>query len=307
LEGVDSNPETLEPQPITIPPPSGSSFPLAPTYIRNTIPDRRFRRGYYYTTDVLTSNETKEAEKDRMYSICAPPGTEPQAYDAENHEFVMGPIEGMIELPPGFPFTVALDGDARDTITVACLQTMESLEMYEEYEEITELVERVWEETWGTKTTVPLYRLGLIPNTRSSVLVPGRADGSYSLGVTVGEGQGIGVVQPVTQVNSPEAVIRMERLLSYLHTLWRLIVPLCVSKLEWVAWEGRAVDMNVFCPGGINPAFTGCQKNVSSARFGGTLKDFIGFIQGYWHLDHKDDQTGWTLLMVLLRIPPGKD
>ncbi|THU77346.1 hypothetical protein K435DRAFT_877979 [Dendrothele bispora CBS 962.96] len=302
----DLPPVTLVPNPSIATAPIPFYFPKSPEYTRNDIPDPRFRRGYCYTTSIDVINKQQESE--RLYKILAPPGVDSEpstSYDPISQRFVTKPIEGMIPLPPGFPFAIILDNDPTKHITIACLQTMDSLSQYVEFPLIERLVKDVWAESFGTKDTPPISRLGLKPNSRSGPVQAGLVDGSYSLGVTMGEGQGIGIIQPTSQVNTVDGTVKILRLLSTLHELWRLIVPLCVSKQEWDAWNFRSEDMNVFCPGGNRPAYTSCQLNISSFRHGGSLEEAIGMASGAFHVDFNDDKNGWTLVMGLLRIPPG--
>ncbi|KAK7453247.1 hypothetical protein VKT23_011923 [Stygiomarasmius scandens] len=282
----DLLPVVLVPNPIITPAPAPFHYPNSLEYTRNENIDPRFRRGYCYTNSVTVVDKERQAE--RLYKIVTPQ-----------------PVEGMIQLPPGFPFAVILDNNVTKLITIACLQTMDSLSQYTEFPVIDRLVKQVWAESFGTDTAPPITQLGLKANKRSGPVQQDHADGSYSVGVTVGEGQGLGIVQPSSQVNTPEGSSSIQRLLSALHELWRLIVPLCVSKQEWDVWNFRAEDMNVYCPGGSKPAFTGCQINVSSSSGGGSLEDAIGHVQGAFHVDFNDDQNGWTLIMGLIRIPPG--
>jgi hypothetical protein len=100
-------------------------------------------------------------------------------------------------------------------------------------------------------------------------------------------------------------VTRINRVLICLHELYQLIVPLCVSKAEWEAWELRANDLNIVSASGLKPAFSSCQANMSSSRKGGSLVDAIGDLQGRWHVDFKDCPNGWTLVVGFIRIPPG--
>ncbi|KAK7461698.1 Chromobox protein 5 [Stygiomarasmius scandens] len=294
----------LLPNPSKSKPPEGFTYPVAPIYTLR--PDKRFRRGYCYSTSVSTAYDDKLAEADHLYHTRTPPGVDPVGYDPVRQTFIMAPVEGMIEMPPGVPFTVLLDNVPDREITVACLHTLQSLSHYGmEFPKIADLTAALWKETFGTKTTPPIWHLGFKPNKRSAAPVEGKADGSYSLAATVGEGQGNGVVQPVSQINSPEATIRLHRLLTCLHQLYRLIVPLCISKQEWEVWNMRSNDLNVVSAGGLLPAFTSCQLNVSSGNSGGSLAEFIGDLQGKWHVDAKDDPNSWTLVIGMLRIPPG--
>ncbi|THU79966.1 hypothetical protein K435DRAFT_874867 [Dendrothele bispora CBS 962.96] len=299
-------PLQLCPNSNTTSPPEGFTFPKAPVYYRNKTSDLQFRRSYFYSCSVSTDQAHKDAEKAHLNLVVSPPEVIPAGYDQVRQSFDMDPIQGMIEMPlPGVSFVVYLDNDPNRLITMACFQTMESLSFYHEFPRIRFLVDSLWSNTWGNRHELPFYKLGLKHNARSSKPVEGSAAGSYSLGVTVGEGQGKGIVQPAVQLTTPAFVLRHHRLLVTLHELFRLIVPLCISKLEWDVTNVRAEELNVFCTGGLAPAHSSVQKNVSPGRKGGSLIAFIGIIQGKWHSDSKDDKNHWTLLVVFLRIPPG--
>ncbi|THU94620.1 hypothetical protein K435DRAFT_860334 [Dendrothele bispora CBS 962.96] len=283
---LDQNipPLQLCPNSNTTPPPEGFTFPKAPVYYWNKTSDLRFPHGYFYSCSVSTDQAHKDAENAHLNHVVSPPGVIPAGYNQVRQSFDMDPIQSMIKMPPG---------------------TMELLSFYHEFPRIRFLVDSLWLNTWGNRHELPFYKLGLQHNARSSKPVEGSAAGSYSLGVTVGEGQGKGIVQPAVQLTTPAFVLRHHRLLVTLHELFRLIVPLCISKLEWDITNARAEELNVFCTGGLAPAHSSIQKNVSPGRKGGSLIAFIGIIQGKWHSDSKDDKNRWTLLVVFLCIPPG--
>ncbi|KAL0565027.1 hypothetical protein V5O48_017005 [Marasmius crinis-equi] len=274
--------------------------------------NRRWRRGYFYSTYVSTRQEDKSRESDRLYKIATPPGVCPTGYDAGTKRWIMEPVDGMIEMPAGIPFVAQLRGFTADTgedgrfLTTVCLQTLESIEELYPLESsvVREYVEEVQAITWGNRTTKPLFMMdGRKLNNRSGAPSENSADGSSSHGPTVEEEVGAGFVVPASQGSSDFALIQQMKLLTRLSALYRLIVPMCVSKLEWDVWLARAQDVNAICCGG-SFGFTSLQKNVSSKRHGGVLA-VLGLLAGAWHVNIDDDPAGWTLILCLLRLPPG--
>jgi hypothetical protein len=128
---------------------------------------------------------------------------------------------------------------------------------------------------------------------------------SYNLAGTSSEGQGTSLVMPAIQTSDSQARLHISRVLQIIHKLYRLIMPLCVSKLEWEVIEFHGKLCNLMSFGGWEPGPTACQLNVSSGSEGGDLVDFLGEQQGAVHVDEKDDPCRWTLIFIFLRIPLG--
>jgi hypothetical protein len=80
-------------------------------------------------------------------------------------------------------------------------------------------------------------------------------------------------------------------------------MPCCLSKFEWEANRFITEYNNVFVFGGLGPGATGLQMNVSSGV--GELKLSIGGKQGDWHPDSPDEETMWTMVTMMLKLPPG--
>lgn len=308
LNGGNPSPEllsTLVPNALTIPDPDPLVFPRAPTYTLSGL-DHRYRRGYIYSTPISLTLESKKEETERLYKIATPPGVRPRGFNPTTKQFIMGPVEGMIQMPPGVPFVVNIDGDEERYITVACLQTPQSLRNYSEWPSIQRYLNEVTDLTWGTATTKPIYLLdGTKLNLRSQGEKEDRADGSASHGITVEE-YGAGYVQPAAQAVTDEAVILQLKLMTRLAALYALIVPLCVSKQEWEARKFRNEDVNALCCGQVNSGFSGVQKNVSSSSKGGSLVKSLDINTGAWHTDADDDPVGETLIIAVFRLPPGE-
>ncbi|KAJ7582351.1 hypothetical protein C8J56DRAFT_760267, partial [Mycena floridula] len=299
----------LEPNPVTENPPHGFVWPIAPTYTCSKL-DRRYRRGYFYYTTISSQSNVKIAEIDRLSRIANPPGISPAGYDAEARKFLMDPIQGMIQLPVGIPLVALVDGEPTRSLTMTCLHTLKSVLEYWEGPRIVELSNIVWDNMWGTNGSVPFFKLdGLKVNARSQELKPDRADASYTLASTKEEGKGNqGPLHPGVQSHNPEYLHRSGSLFSTIHEIIGLVVPLCLSKLEWDVWMFRGDDLNVMTFGGLRPGLTGLQFNCSSENGGGfTLRLSIGAKQGYWHVDFKDAAGRWTLLIIMLQLPPGSN
>ncbi|KAJ7440579.1 hypothetical protein FB451DRAFT_1415077 [Mycena latifolia] len=70
-------------------------------------------------------------------------------------------------------------------------------------------------------------------------------DGSYNLASTHGEGEGHGAFMPAVQTNTPQATVIIKEVLQILHQLYRLIMPLCMSRFEWDMMEFNGIENNV--------------------------------------------------------------
>lgn len=117
------------------------------------------------------------------------------------------------------------------------------------------------------------------------------------------KGEGLGTFLPAMQANTPAALSQITTVLTVLHTLFRLIVPKCLSKFEQEITDFHSEFNNVFTFGGLEPGGTSAQMNVSA--LGQLLSFFIGRVQGSWHSDVSDSICRWTLFTLLLRVGPG--
>lgn len=297
--------DILEPNPVKTPDPTPLCFPRAPTYTLNSEADPQYRRGYYYSTTITLTEESKAAEAERLYKVATPPGVRPVGYDKQSKSYTMTPVEGMIEMPAGVPFVVCVDGDKDKSITVACIQTLDSMSGYPEHPRISQLFNEVFDLTWGTANTEPIFRLdGTKLNLRSQQEKADCYNGSASHDITVEE-QSSGYVQPASQAITDEAAVTQLKLLVRLAELYKLIVPLCISKQELDVRNFWNIDVNALCCGSLHSGFSGLQKNVSSSFRGGSLALILGILTGAFHVDWNDDPNGWTLLIGLFRLPPG--
>jgi hypothetical protein len=294
-----STPIILVPPP-SVEPPAGSGFvyPKAPPY--TLVKDTRYRRGYVYMVDFDTSK--KDMILERLLCTITPPGLNPIQVNGKLENI---PIPGMILMPIGIPFVNRINGSDKHIITVACIQTVSSMQQYSCGPEVSKLADEILVIAFGKKATedqpaIPaIYELGLKHNNRSTKDVGDPKNGSSSLATTKIEGDGQGTVAPAVQVRHPQ----IRRLLQVCYRLFRLIMPTCISKLEWDMFEWIFRDNNVPGFGGPLPNNTGLQVNVSSDI--DDLASMIGQFQGRLHTDRNDFHPGFTLFIIALRLPPG--
>jgi hypothetical protein len=289
--------------------PIGMFYPLAPMDGYSLQHDQRYMIGYVYGTSYLL--QKMQMHKKRMLNLLTPPNVNPMVVDGC---YVSEPILGMVELIPGIPFVIHIDGKKERTHTVACAQTLESLKIYPDYTDIETTSVQLAKITWGcSKNGIqpeikPIYEIiGLKQNDRASArsgFNNDHFDGSFSLGPTVMKGNGPGIFLPAVQASTPEATSQIETLLRILHCLYRMIMPKCLSAFEWDMINFHKLFNNVMGFGGLEPNGTGMQMNSSS--LGTNLQKAIGMIQGQWHVDENDDHADWTLFTLLLRVGPSK-
>jgi len=297
----------LKPSPSSSPP-IGFSYPQAPIFHLNEEIDLQYTSGWYYWADHDTAQHIDE--RDHLLRITTPPSVQPTS--SENGDPLIHAIPGMVQMPPGIPFVHVLDH--KDMITIACLHTLNSLSLYPDGGTICNLANELMNITWNGlsrdgKQYPPVFDLdGLKRNDCSAVpaLDSHSPDGSYNIASTVSQGHGQGIVLPAVQAATDDAQIVMGATNKCLHGLYRSIMPKMISKTEWEAIEFNAIDNNVIGFGGLEPNNTGLQMNVSSVMNGDSLADAIGNVQGSWHVDKSDDPSHWTLMTLLLRLPPGK-
>ncbi|KAJ7096986.1 hypothetical protein C8R43DRAFT_1169236 [Mycena crocata] len=264
----------LVPPPSAPIPPAGCGvYPKAPVYTLNLEPDHSYRRGYRYAAPFYTAN--KLVERENMLNIQMPPNVTPVRFDLHTQTFRSDPIAGMVKLPLGVPMVHLVDNDPKRAVTAVCGHSLDTLMQYEEGPKVRELVPRLMKLTWGTAATetdpgVPgIFEFpGMRRNLRSKnidveKLVPG--DGSYNLASTHGEGEGSGVFMPAVQMNTPQATAVIKEVLEILHQLYRLIMPLCISRFEWEMIEFNSLENNVIAFGGLDPGPTSVQCNASTA------------------------------------------
>ena len=118
---------------VTIPDPKPLLFPCALVYKLNRKLDWQYCWGYIYSTLIMLIEFSRREEAELLYNIATPAGVYLLQFDTSSKSYIMGTVEGMIEMPPGVPFVVNIDGDESHSITVACLQTLDSLQGYSKY------------------------------------------------------------------------------------------------------------------------------------------------------------------------------
>ncbi|KAF8189508.1 hypothetical protein K438DRAFT_947546 [Mycena galopus ATCC 62051] len=89
-------------------------------------------------------------------------------------------------------------------------------------------------------------------------------DGSFNIASTHGEGKGFGHFGPAVQTDAKEAA-PIKSILQILHRLYRLVMPLCISRFEWEFMELNGYEKNVLAFDGLEPGPPSCQVNSSSA------------------------------------------
>lgn len=298
--------------PVLRPSPSASApqnihYPQANEYTLETT--TAYRSGCMYTSSYHTS--TREAQFKRMLQIQTPPGAESVLLD--NGEIMCPPIPGMIQMPAGVPFVNYIDGDQQKPVTVATLHTLHSMDAYAEGLEVRRLSDKLQKLIWGcpplseSDPGIPaFYAADLKHNLRSGNTGSGARetyDGSFSLGVTKGEGEGRGVGIPALQNGTDAVKDQISQILCSVHGLYRAIASCAFSRFELSMIDFNNNDNNVFGFGGLAPNNTGCQANVSSGL--ANLWELIGRLQGAWHTDINDCICRWTFLIFLLRLLPG--
>jgi hypothetical protein len=289
--------------PAQTPDKSGYHYPEAVSH--RLLKTNTYLRGLVYTSEFDSS--TRDGLKTRLLITKTPPNIHPCHLDGM---YTWDPIPGMIELPSGIPFAQVPVDERDHLITIACFHTIDSLKQFPAQnggtvgDAVQEITNKLLVETFGSATNnehSAVYKIpGLKPNYRSPKTGPDSHDGSYSLAFTKIEGGGRGHFTVATQVVHPQRT----RILVLNHQLYRLIMPCCISKLEWDMMEFNAQDNNVPSFGGSESGATSLQLNVSSDR--GTLAEMIGNIQGALHTDQNDYLGSFTLVVMLFRLPPGK-
>ncbi|KDQ50667.1 hypothetical protein JAAARDRAFT_199796 [Jaapia argillacea MUCL 33604] len=82
-------------------------------------------------------------------------------------------------------------------------------------------------------------------------------------------------------------------------------MPTCMSKFEHAMWEFLHSDNNVVGFGGLEANGTSCQVNIT--LYGNSLIKSIDDRQGNLHPDQHNHRGLFTLLTLLLQLPPGSD
>jgi hypothetical protein len=284
---------TLIPSDPAVAPP-GRTYPQASIYVCNDTFDPQYASGWFFHSDYHRS-EYAQLRHDLM-RIDLPPNIGPTGV-APDGTLIKQPPPAMHRLSAGYPHVKYVDGDPKRRVTEVCLQTNESLQRWPKvYAQIMPALREVATLSFGQKATDKqpgvraIFEYLTVHNKRSPGDV-GTYDGSYNLAGMNSEGQGAGLLMPAIQTNTPEARTHIARVLHLIHKLWRLVMPLCISKLEWDVIEFHANLCNTMSFGGCEPGPTACQLNVSSSAKGGDLAKWIGEQQGSVHVDQKDDPT----------------
>lgn len=305
-------PDTLEQVPESSGnPPQGFTYPQAPIYRLNKDFDSRFIRGYFYSADFHLS--TTSALKDHILRIKTPPNVVPNRYDPESQTFVTKPLQGMTQMAKGITYVHHIDGDPQQGLTVAALHTIETVkQLSPNGDRVESCIGQLYQSLFGRPPThgdpglLPLYQLeGLKPNKRSALPTAGSYDGSYSLAGTKVEGRGRGIYAPAVTSASSYAVSRIAEVNVLVHTIFRDVIEVTVMKEELAVLDFHGIHTNIFSAGGIAPANTSVQMNVSSQRTGGELSASIGDIQGKFHVDQSDCPPRLTMFLCFYKLAQG--
>ncbi|KAJ6582442.1 hypothetical protein B0H10DRAFT_1962488 [Mycena sp. CBHHK59/15] len=345
-------PHQLIPAPAVAKPAVGC-YPQAPIYTLNVELDHSYRRGWAYAAAYHPDNDFA-LEHDRMLNIRIPPKVLLTAFNKRTCTFHSEDIPGMVRLPMGVPLVHHINGDPKKPVTAVCGHTLDSLAQYPEGADVAALVPRLMELTWGVAATETdrgvsgIFDLdGMQRNLRSkhvNLSKLGDGNGSFNIASTRGEGEGHGMFMPAVQTNVPQAAKIIKEVLEILHKLYRLIMPLCISRFEWDMIEFNALENNVIAFGGLDPGPTSVQLNASSTAniidlgvelleedephplidvdtdadeatdllpiyhwlLQACLDSTLGD-QGRPHGDPQDDTVSYTLFVLLFRAAPGSD
>ncbi|KAJ6565693.1 hypothetical protein B0H10DRAFT_2238839 [Mycena sp. CBHHK59/15] len=345
-------PHQLIPAPAVAKPAVGC-YPQAPIYTLNVELDHSYRRGWAYAAAYHPDNDFA-LEHDRMLNIRIPPKVLPTAFNKRTRTFHSEDIPGMVRFPMGVPLVHHINGDPKKPVTAVCGHTLDSLAQYPEGADVAALVPRLMELTWGVAATETdrgvsgIFDLdGMQRNLRSkhvNLSKLGDGNGSFNIASTRGEGEGHGMFMPAVQTNVPQAAKIIKEVLEILHKLYRLIMPLCISRFEWDMIEFNALENNVIAFGGLDPGPTSVQLNASSTAniidlgvelleedephplidvdtdadeatdllpiyhwlLQACLDSTLGD-QGRPHGDPQDDTVSCTLFDLLFRAAPGSD
>jgi hypothetical protein len=294
------------PTPSQSPPPAHTWYPTASMY--HLVKDCSYERQYCYVSSFDPG--TKDAVRTSVVKIETPPDAGKSVYDDEEKRFVETQVEGMIRMEPGVPYAVDIGPEAR-RLTLACVHTPSSIRQLPDGQEVISLAKTLFKEVWGDEESKPLFQEPLLTNERSGPPKPGVADGSYNLANNLNEGQGQGTAKPAVQTEDPFIKERIARVLVILSKLYAILMKASVSHTEWVAAQFMLKYLNTIMAG-THPGPTSVQMNVASTfNVQGldealkTLEEAIGELAGTMHPDQHDDIVLLSLVLLLLKLPPG--
>lgn len=292
--------------------PEGFTYPQAPIYRLNEDFDPRFTRGYFMSADFNTCDAP--ALKEHILSVRTPPNVIPERFDALTQRFVTNPLQGMSQMIKGMTYVHHVDGDPHKGLTVAALHTVQTVkQLSPNGARVESSLNRLHESLFGRAPTsddqglIPLYELeGLKPNDRSANPISGSYDGSYNLASTLVKGRGRGIFAPAVTSASDYAVERIAEVNVLVHSVFRDVIEITVMKEELAVLDFHAIDNNIISAGGMEPANTSIQMNVSSQCTGGELSLSIGDIQGTWHVDQGDCPARLTMFICFYKLAKGE-
>ncbi|EJD36332.1 hypothetical protein AURDEDRAFT_130112 [Auricularia subglabra TFB-10046 SS5] len=278
---------------------------------------REYKTGICYRYEWDASS--REAHARRALNCAKHLALEPEA--TENGFPAVLRVPGQLQLTPGVPVCmsskVAGGHGGEFKMTAAALHTPSSLERIPGMDgsRVRELVRSLARNVFGDPEAAderdrrPLYELNYKHNQRDTGSHASDFEGSYSMAVTVGEGQGRGHVQPAQQSEDPYMQERQQRLLCDSGELSPMVLESSLDRLTFEVTRSRGVVNNVPGFGHVsNVFFTGMQFNVSFIRRAGeSLVESLGKHQGCNHIDPKDCTCGHTVFILLCTMPEGSD
>ncbi len=176
-------------------------------------------------------------------------------------------------MPMGIPFVTEVDGDKGCPIFVGCCHNAETLKRLltaEEYDVLKMLMEEFLQKMYGYIDQAGKPIPGLIEfflNKNSRNADPDNTstvNGSYSIGGTIIKGEGKGIFTPAVQALAGDLYEIRKQLLELIHLFYRIVVPCCVSRLEWDLTEFHSEDNNIFAVEGFRAGPTSVQTNCST-------------------------------------------
>ncbi|EJD33917.1 hypothetical protein AURDEDRAFT_131436 [Auricularia subglabra TFB-10046 SS5] len=277
-------------------PAEGLFFPRASSDMELDCQAREYKTGVClrYKWDA----SSRRAHAERALNCAKHAALEPPATEDGFPEVLRVP--GQLQLTAGVPVSMwspAAEGrNGRYEMTAAALHTPSSLGRIPGLD-----ASRVSE--------LPLYELKYKHNQRDTGSHASDCEGSYSMAVTVGEGQGAGHVQPAQQSDDPYMQQRQQQLLCDSGELSPMVLESSMDKFTFDVVRQRGITNNGPCYGHVsNVFFTGLQINVSFMRRSGeSLIESLGRHQGCNHIDPKDCTCAHTVFILLCTMPEGSD
>lgn len=218
-------------------------------------------------------------------------------------------IPGQILMELGMPFYQCKEGDQTMGQVVGLTHTPESFRHLYGNSEVGETgaksLEKVFRLMIGDAGEEPWWKNpSLRQNDRSKMNEKvGSCEGSYSLAVTLQEGEGAGVIVPVTQSMLPSVRKKLSEVIDALGDVNVSMRKTAMTQEDYLVAEAEMVVNNVIQPGHGSTSFTSLQLNIHLSDK--ELDTTIGIAQGTYHIDDGDDPVHRTVGVIVTQIPPG--